>query len=147
MSQIYAEPFADNAQISSYLVSKEAKKSVTVALCGDGGDELFGGYTVYNELADIWRRLQEDSVFLGSHYKAELYRNAESAAQLKTLYYEYAPELKQVLLKNETARCVYDKWKEIPQLDEKRIYMLMDQKQYLVDDNLVKVDRAGGRFR
>ena len=57
LTEFFDEPFADSSQIPTYVVSAMTRDHVTVALSGDGGDEMFAGYPKYAAIAQVWGRL------------------------------------------------------------------------------------------
>jgi len=59
LPEVYDEPFADSSQIPTILISRMTKQHVSVALSGDGGDELFAGYPRYQITAELWSKIEK----------------------------------------------------------------------------------------
>lgn len=144
---VYDEPFADASQIPTLLVSRLARKYVTVAITGDGGDELFCGYGRYPRIREQWQQLKRIPAF------------ARKAAG-RILPESPLQECMQVNSIDDFYRFTNRQWKGFPDLvrgvreedDSPQIpeeltatlerMMYADTVEYLPNDILTKVDRA-----
>lgn len=159
LGDMFGEPFADSSQIPTFLVSKMTREHVTVSLSGDGGDELFCGYRVYDSVERIWNKmraipyparkaagglilhspLSQKSVYevkgryLGAKGPAGLYemmnRTEQSLAEKISLFHGECPYK-------------YSEYQEGFLEETNHNVMLMDMLMYHPDDILVKVDRT-----
>ncbi|HEY9383732.1 MAG TPA: asparagine synthase (glutamine-hydrolyzing), partial [Gemmatimonadales bacterium] len=156
---IYDEPFADSSAIPTFLVSQLARRHVKVALSGDGGDELFGGYTRYAEIGarpqwprPVRRALRSLALLLphGALGRNRIYDLG------RTQRGQYANTVLAPLLLSEGgvgAEALGAQLGEVEQIlapwfegmDGEPLLaslMLVDQSTYLPGDILTKVDRA-----
>jgi asparagine synthase (glutamine-hydrolysing) len=74
LPDVHDEPFADSSQIPTLLVSREMRRHASVALSGDGGDEIFGGYHRHAHAATGWPRER----FLPRHVRRAIGRSART---------------------------------------------------------------------
>ena len=156
---IYSEPFADPSQIPTYFVSKLASDNVKVSLSGDGGDELFCGYTRYIKYNNRWKnycripygiRSAMNRIF--GFYKSDNrigraihYLKAKTPGEMYALSENLIAGIDSIVLNHES-QADYDLYNGCqniyPSNGVMSGYMLVDMMLYLPDDILVKVDRS-----
>jgi asparagine synthase (glutamine-hydrolysing) len=156
---MWDEPFGDSSQIPTYLVSAMSRRKVTVALSGDGGDELFGGYARYKSALRIWRQIRRWPLSIRVPVAAQIKRAARSsispgpltrvAQVIGSRSFEDLYELKVsraqdldllILGDNDRARRMSHSIPFLARPSEKMLYR--DLVYNLPDDILTKVDRA-----
>jgi len=166
LTALMEEPFGDSSMIPTYYVSRLARQNVTVALSGDGGDELFAGYDRY---IVNWRRRRYDFIppAIGSLYRNHLYGRLPSQLKGRKFAWNitlpsrdryldgisFLPALhREKSLFSEdfaaSARKLTDPFRqferyydEAPANDQLSRLMYLDTKTYLTADILTKVDR------
>jgi asparagine synthase (glutamine-hydrolysing) len=164
LPEIYDEPLADPSQIPTALVCRLARNSVTVALSGDGGDELFAGYQRYGRSLDLWQRLQQWpagarkatealTATLHDRFAAPRWLNklakhsaglgAADALDVFVAERTRTPDPARLVSGARAVPHLLANRQGWPQLrDPLQAMMFLDLAGYLPDDCLVKVDRA-----
>lgn len=157
----YDEPFADSSEIPTMLVSELARKSVTVALSGDGGDEFFCGYNIYEnvhqaQMLDMLGGLTHSMCTLPGFRQLKIEeklpfrvqvisgnRNKETKTQFGAGNYITRAD-KMVL--GEGVSCHYPIESDYQVKNWQIRRMLLDMDTYLPGDILCKVDRASMKY-
>jgi asparagine synthase (glutamine-hydrolysing) len=172
LPHFYDEPFADSSAIPTILVSRLARKKVTVALSADAGDEIFAGYNRYDYLIKYGRKLQSIPKVLRKTVASIMQKvssenipyfnrqdNFHSRYQkIRNLLNDPSPtemlkNLSQVFTKDEINKLFTSEINEITTAhtsnklqaefyDPLSYMMAIDYQTYMVDDILQKVDRA-----
>ena len=162
LAEAFDEPFADSSALPTYLVSELAASDVKVALSGEGGDELFGGYYTYaadllaqrvGGLARVARpvveRLPSSSAKASFDYRAKRFVRAAHLPPLERHHGWKEIFSRDVRAELTVQRSAFDpvdilraRYEESRGADELARLQDVDLGIYLVDDLLVKTDRA-----
>ena len=167
LSEVWDEPFADLSQIPTLLLSKITKNYVTVALSGDGGDELFCGYNRYLNGLDLYKfsklkipnfifnklKFKKLVSNLNNELLIEKYDKFFNVINTNNIYDYYSKVVsifdeKDLIIKDKFSNnleLINDTFDENQFFDEE-ILMYLDMKQYLPEDIMTKVDRASMSF-
>lgn len=158
---IYDEPFADSSAIPTLLVSRMASEHVKVVLGGDGGDELFFGYGMYQWANRLSKPLLQGfrtpiaqglRMLRGNRYqKARKLLNYSKKQDLASHIFSQEQQLfskkeLQMLLNASPVFSNFQTFEEKRPLNSMEKQALFDLQYYLPDDLLVKVDRATMRY-
>ena len=162
LADAFDEPFADSSALPTYLVSRLAAREVKVALSGEGGDELFGGYYTYAAdllaeragwtakfLRPVVERLPSSNARVSFDYKAKRFVRAAHLPPLERHHgwkEIFSPEARAELTGRSDAFDPVDllraRFEETGEADLLARLQDVDLGTYLVDDLLVKTDRA-----
>ncbi len=166
LTRMMEEPFGDSSMIPTYYVSRLARQHVTVALSGDGGDELFAGYDRY---IVNWKRSRYDFVpeWAGKLYRDHIYGHLPSAVKGRKLAWNITLSSRDRYLDGVSFLPALDReralfsadfvdharqwtdpflqfqryYDEAPARDQLSRLMYLDTKTYMTADILTKVDR------
>lgn len=159
LGTMFGEPFADSSQIPTYLVSKMTREHVTVSLSGDGGDELFCGYHVYDSVDRIWNKMKSIPFFARTAVSGMVLHSPLAANPVYEAKGKYLaakgpadvyrmmncieqPLAMKISLSHEKCPYKYSEYEEGFLKEVNHNVMLMDMLMYHPDDILVKVDRT-----
>ncbi len=169
LPEIYDEPFADNSTVPTVLVSQLARQQVKVALSADGGDEIFGGYNKFNQAEKYTSQFPPfiQSMLSGTMslinpdhipYFSKQYNFSTRYEKMRLIWKSHDPVsavkyISQYITEKEAESFLGKQFERYPTFFEDgdklehndgtiNRLLAIDYKTFLVDNNLVKMDRA-----